>query len=60
MPTTDSEKLEERFREAVRRLDVARALPSQKARRAERQLVAEFLKLIGSYQRVNDSRERRP
>ena len=35
---------DKRFREAVRRLERARDLPSQKARRAEREIVAELLK----------------
>jgi hypothetical protein len=44
MAVTELEK-EQHFREAVRRLEAARALPSQKARRAERELAAELLAL---------------
>ena len=44
MTTTKLEK-EEHFCEAVRRLEAARALPSQKARRAERENAAKFLAL---------------
>ena len=44
MTTTKLEK-EEHFCEAVRRLEEARALPSQKARRAERENAAKFLAL---------------
>jgi hypothetical protein len=44
MTTTELEK-EEHFREAVRRLEAARALPSQKVRRAEREVAAELLTL---------------
>lgn len=44
MTTTELEK-EQHFREAMRRLEDARALPSQKARRAEREAAAELLAL---------------
>jgi hypothetical protein len=39
------------FREAVRRLERARDLPSQRARRAERELAAELLKLADAVSR---------
>jgi hypothetical protein len=42
MTITELEK-EQHFREAVRRLKAARALPSQKSRRAEREIAAELL-----------------
>jgi hypothetical protein len=44
MATTKLEK-EQHFGEAVRRLEAARALPSQKARRAEREFAAKLLTL---------------
>ena len=43
--TANELETDEHFREAVRRLERARELPSQKARRAERELAAELLKL---------------
>ena len=43
---TDKElENEAHFREALVRLEQARELPSQKARRAEREIAAELLKL---------------
>ena len=44
MTTTELEK-EEHFRETLRRLEAARVLPSQKARRAEREVAAKLLTL---------------
>ena len=42
---TDTESNEQRVREAQGRLNAASALPSQKARRAEREIAAELLTL---------------
>ena len=50
MTTTELEK-EEHFREAVRRLEAARALSSQKDRRAEREFAAELLTLAEAVSR---------
>jgi len=42
---------DKRFREAVRRLEKARDMPSQKARRTEREIAAELLKLTAAVAR---------
>lgn len=50
MAVTELEK-EQHFREAVRRLEAVRALPSQTARRAEREVAAELLLLAEAVSR---------